>query len=70
MFLYISVTALAGRPAKAVTIRVPLLVNEPEVKAIGERLSQSQGKTVPAAQVILAWSQIAAHSVIPKSVTP
>ena len=51
-------------------IGVPLLVNEPEVKAIAERLSQAQGKTVTAAQVILAWSQIGGHSVIPKSVTP
>lgn len=51
-------------------IGVPLLVNEPEVKAIAERLSQAQGKTVTAAQVVLAWSQIGGHSVIPKSVTP
>ena len=48
---------------------VPLLVNTSEVKAIAERLSKVQGKTVTAAQVILAWSQIGGHSVIPKSVT-
>lgn len=51
-------------------IGVPLLVNEPDVKAIAERLSKTQGKTVTAAQVVLAWSQIGGHSVIPKSVTP
>ncbi|KAF7561790.1 hypothetical protein G7046_g2348 [Stylonectria norvegica] len=49
---------------------VPLLVNTPEVKAIAERLSKVQNKTVTAAQVILAWSQIGGHAVIPKSVTP
>ncbi|CAM1510842.1 Fc.00g083550.m01.CDS01 [Cosmosporella sp. VM-42] len=49
---------------------VPLLVNTPEVKAIADRLSKVQGKTVTPAQVILAWSQIGGHSVIPKSVTP
>lgn len=51
-------------------IGVPLLVNEPEVKAIAERLSAAQGKTVTAAQVVLAWSQLGGHAVIPKSVTP
>ncbi|KAI5457038.1 NADP-dependent oxidoreductase domain-containing protein [Mariannaea sp. PMI_226] len=48
---------------------LPLLVAIPEVKAIAERLSAAQGKTVTPAQVILAWSQIGGHSVIPKSVT-
>jgi L-glyceraldehyde reductase len=47
-----------------------LLVNVPEVKAIAERLSKVQGKTVTPAQVILAWSQLDGHTVIPKSVTP
>ncbi|KAH6889295.1 NADP-dependent oxidoreductase domain-containing protein [Thelonectria olida] len=49
---------------------LPLLVNIPEVKAIAERLSAAQGKTVTPAQVILAWSQLGGHAVIPKSVTP
>lgn len=49
---------------------IPLNVNSPEVKAIAERLSKAQGKTVTGANVILAWSQIGGHSVIPKSVTP
>ncbi|KAF7551385.1 hypothetical protein G7Z17_g5069 [Cylindrodendrum hubeiense] len=49
---------------------LPLLVAVPEVKAIAERLSTAQGKTVTPAQVILAWSQHGGHAVIPKSVTP
>ncbi|KAM0261315.1 hypothetical protein ACHAQJ_002346 [Trichoderma viride] len=49
---------------------LPLLVNVPEVKAIAERLSEVQRKTVTPAQVILAWSQLNGHTVIPKSVTP
>ncbi|KAL1864486.1 hypothetical protein VTK73DRAFT_5857 [Phialemonium thermophilum] len=49
---------------------IPLLVNTPEVKSIAERLSTVRGKPVTAAQVILAWSQLGGHSVIPKSVTP
>ena len=49
---------------------LPLLVNVPEVKAVAERLSASTGKQVTGAQVVLAWSQIGGHSVIPKSVTP
>ncbi|EON97618.1 putative nadp-dependent glycerol dehydrogenase protein [Phaeoacremonium minimum UCRPA7] len=48
---------------------LPLLVAIPEVKAVADRLSKVQGKTVTPAQVILAWSQIGGHSVIPKSVT-
>ncbi|KAL2682997.1 mitochondrial glycerol dehydrogenase Gld1 [[Neocosmospora] mangrovei] len=48
---------------------LPLLVNVPEVKAIAERLSTSQGKTVTPAQVVLAWSTLDGHLVIPKSVT-
>lgn len=48
----------------------PLLVSVPETQVIAERLSKAQGKTVTPAQVILAWSQIGGHSVIPKSVTP
>ncbi|KND90857.1 D/L-glyceraldehyde reductase [Tolypocladium ophioglossoides CBS 100239] len=46
---------------------LPLLVNTPEVKAIAERLSGAAGKTVTPAQVILAWSQLGGHTVIPKS---
>ncbi|KAK7408522.1 mitochondrial glycerol dehydrogenase Gld1 [Neonectria punicea] len=52
------------------SLGLPLLVAVPEVKAVAERLSAAQGKTVTPAQVILAWSQIGGHSVIPKSVTP
>ncbi|KAF4981280.1 hypothetical protein FZEAL_2906 [Fusarium zealandicum] len=48
----------------------PLLVNTPEVKAVAERLSVAQNKTVTAAQVVLAWSTLDGHVVIPKSVTP
>lgn len=48
---------------------IPLLVNTPEVQAVAESLSKKQGKTVTPAQVILAWSQIGGHTVIPKSVT-
>ncbi|TPX12776.1 uncharacterized protein E0L32_000953 [Thyridium curvatum] len=51
------------------SFNLPLLVNVPETKAIAERLSKAQGKTVTPAQVILAWSQLDGHSVIPKSVT-
>jgi hypothetical protein len=49
---------------------VPLLVNTPEVKAVADRLGAAQGKTVTAAQVIVAWSVLGNHTVIPKSVTP
>jgi L-glyceraldehyde reductase len=48
----------------------PLLINTPEVKAVAERLSKSKGKEVTPAQVILAWSTLDNHVVIPKSVTP
>ncbi|KAL3956045.1 hypothetical protein ACCO45_008891 [Purpureocillium lilacinum] len=46
-----------------------LLVNTPEVKAVADRLAKAQGKDVTPAQVILAWSQLGGHVVIPKSVT-
>lgn len=49
---------------------LPLLVNTPEVKAVADRLSKAQGKTVTPAQVILAWCTRGNHTVIPKSVTP
>ncbi|EEH07494.1 NADP-dependent glycerol dehydrogenase [Histoplasma capsulatum G186AR] len=42
----------------------PLLITRPEIKAIADRLSATP------AQVLLAWSQVGGHSVIPKSVTP
>lgn len=48
---------------------LPLLVNVPEVKAVAERLGAAQGKTVTPAQVVLAWSTLNGHLVIPKSVT-
>lgn len=47
---------------------LPLLVAVDEVKAVADRLTKAQSKTVTPAQVILAWSQIGGHSVIPKSV--
>ncbi|GJP95719.1 hypothetical protein CBS115989_8308 [Aspergillus niger] len=49
---------------------VPLLVTRPEVKEVAESASKRLGTTVTPAQVILAWSQVGGHSVIPKSVTP
>jgi len=49
---------------------VPLLVTRPEVKEVAEEASKRTGKTVTPAQVILNWSQVGGHSVIPKSVTP
>lgn len=51
------------------TVGLPLLVNSDEVKAVADSLAKKQGKTVTPAQVILAWSQIGGHTVIPKSVT-
>ncbi|UNI17176.1 D/L-glyceraldehyde reductase [Purpureocillium takamizusanense] len=48
---------------------VPLLVNTPEVKAVADRLAKARGTDVTPAQVILAWSQLGGHVVIPKSVT-
>ncbi|KAF7586001.1 hypothetical protein BBP40_009724 [Aspergillus hancockii] len=47
----------------------PLLITRPEVKAVAEEASKRTGKTVTPAHVILAWSQVGGHSVIPKSVT-
>jgi L-glyceraldehyde reductase len=43
---------------------VPLLITRPEICAIAEK------KGCSPAQVVLAWSQVGGHSVIPKSVTP
>lgn len=51
-------------------IGVPLLVTRPEVKEVAEEASKRTGQTVTPAQVILNWSQVGGHSVIPKSVTP
>jgi L-glyceraldehyde reductase len=48
----------------------PLLITRPEVKEVAEEASKRLGKTVTPAHVILAWSQVGGHSVIPKSVTP
>lgn len=48
---------------------IPLLVAHPDVKAVAEEASKRTGKTVTPAQVILNWSQVGGHSVIPKSVT-
>ena len=49
---------------------IPLLVTRPEIKAVAERLTKKTGSTVTPAQVLLAWSEIGGHSVIPKSVSP
>lgn len=51
------------------SLGLPLLVSVPETQAVAERLSKAAGKTVTGAQVVLAWSQLGGHSVIPKSVT-
>ncbi|KAH6603687.1 hypothetical protein Trco_008462 [Trichoderma cornu-damae] len=48
---------------------LPLLVNSAEVKAVAESMAEKQARAVTPAQVILAWSQIGGHTVIPKSVT-
>ncbi|KAE8152651.1 NADP-dependent oxidoreductase domain-containing protein [Aspergillus avenaceus] len=47
----------------------PLLINRDEVKQVAEEAGKRLGKTVSPAHVILAWSQVGGHSVIPKSVT-
>lgn len=52
------------------SLGLPLLVSAPEVTTVAEGLSKARGKTVTPAQIVLAWSQIGGHSVIPKSVTP
>lgn len=51
------------------TVGAPLLVTNPDVVAIAERLSAAQGKTVTPAQVLLAWGVVGGHTIIPKSVT-
>ncbi|GJC78839.1 aldehyde reductase [Colletotrichum tofieldiae] len=43
---------------------LPLLIENDTVKKIAQRLNATP------AQVVLAWSQVGGHSVIPKSVTP
>lgn len=48
----------------------PLLITCPEILAIAEKHSKALGKKITGAHVILAWSQVGGHSVIPKSVTP
>lgn len=52
------------------SFNIPLLVTRPEVKDVAKRASDRTGKEVTPAQVVLAWSQVGGHSVIPKSVTP
>ncbi|PTB44705.1 mitochondrial glycerol dehydrogenase Gld1 [Trichoderma asperellum] len=49
---------------------LPLIVDDPVVKGIAKRLSEGQGKPISPAQVLLAWSQLDGHTVIPKSITP
>lgn len=48
----------------------PLLITRDEVKEVANSASHRLGTTVTPSQVILAWSQVGNHSVIPKSVTP
>lgn len=48
----------------------PLLITRDEVKEVADSVSKRVGRTVTPSQVILAWSQVGNHSVIPKSVTP
>ncbi|KAJ6100292.1 hypothetical protein N7467_001827 [Penicillium canescens] len=49
---------------------IPLLITRPEVKEVAESVSKRTGQEVSPAHVILAWSQVGGHSVIPKSITP
>jgi L-glyceraldehyde reductase len=49
---------------------IPLLITRPEVKEVAEAVAKRTGTDVTPAHVILAWSQVGGHSVIPKSVTP
>ncbi|KAL7892886.1 NADP-dependent oxidoreductase domain-containing protein [Trichoderma sp. SZMC 28014] len=48
----------------------PLIIEDPVVKGIAKRLSEDQGKPVSPAQVLISWSQLGGHAVIPKSCTP
>ena len=48
----------------------PLLIARNEVKEVANSVSHRLGTSVTPSQVILAWSQVGNHSVIPKSVTP
>ncbi len=45
-------------------VNEPLLIEHETIKEIAKRVDATP------AQVILAWSQVGGHSVIPKSVTP
>ncbi|KAF2019173.1 aldo/keto reductase family protein [Aaosphaeria arxii CBS 175.79] len=49
---------------------LPLIINRPEVQAIAKKASARLGRDVTPAQVVLAWSKVGGHSVIPKSITP
>ncbi|CEJ53678.1 Putative Aldo/keto reductase family protein [Penicillium brasilianum] len=51
-------------------LNIPLLITRPEVKEVAEAVAKRTGQEVTPAHVILAWSQVGGHSVIPKSVTP
>ncbi|KAJ5133091.1 Aldo/keto reductase subgroup [Penicillium atrosanguineum] len=51
-------------------LNIPLLITRPEVKEVAEAVAKRTGTEVTPAHVILAWSQVGGHSVIPKSVTP
>ncbi|KAJ6164038.1 hypothetical protein N7470_002710 [Penicillium chermesinum] len=51
-------------------VGVPLLITRPEIKEVAESAAKRLGTEVTPAHVILAWSQVGGHSVIPKSVTP
>ncbi|KAL7923207.1 NADP-dependent oxidoreductase domain-containing protein [Trichoderma austrokoningii] len=49
---------------------LPLIIEDPVVKRVAKRLSEDQGKPISPAQVLIAWSQLGGHAVIPKSCTP
>lgn len=51
-------------------LNIPLLITRPEIKEVAEAVAKRTGQEVTPAHVILAWSQVGGHSVIPKSVTP
>ncbi|GKT50859.1 D/L-glyceraldehyde reductase [Colletotrichum spaethianum] len=60
----IHITAYSPQAFGNNSVGAPLLIENDTVKKIAERLNATP------AQVILAWSQVGGHSVIPKSVTP
>lgn len=49
---------------------LPLILAHPIVEGVTKKVSARLGSTVTPAQVLISWSQVGGHSVIPKSVTP